>query len=81
VTLFYVIQMQNWVILSGGSFVSRLEFRESHDYCFFHPSLQGGSEDILGSKQKASHNFPESLVAIWDDLLRESPEVLSFAGG
>lgn len=45
------------------------------------PAEPGGSEDILGSKQKASHNFPESLVAIWDDLLRESPVVLSFAGG
>ncbi len=57
ITLFSVIEMQNWVILSNNSLMSELEFYKSNDYCFFDHSLQGGLEDILGSKQKDSHNF------------------------
>jgi cohesin complex subunit SA-1/2 len=36
--------------------------------------LQGGLEDILGSKQKDSRNFKENLVTFWDTIVRESQE-------
>jgi hypothetical protein len=72
ITLFSVIEMQNWVILSNNSLMSELEFYKSNDYCFFDHSLQGGLEDILGSKQKDSHNFKENLVTFWDTIVRES---------
>ncbi|CAM6036302.1 unnamed protein product [Sphagnum compactum] len=36
--------------------------------------LQGGLEDILGSKQKDFRNFKENLVTFWDTIVQESQE-------